>query len=90
MIVRYRRIRKTVELRKLVDIIPDSAVVGMKYMGSVPMDMDPLHIFGINIARNMIPAVDHQDGPARCFCLLRKDAAVKSRANDEIIIMTIH
>ena len=59
MIICHRGIRKTVELRKLVDIIPYLLVVCMENMRTVFMYMDLLDVLRINISRNVRTLIDY-------------------------------
>ena len=44
----------------MVHIIPDIRVVCMENMRAVPMNLDSFHVLCINIARGMLPPVNHQ------------------------------
>ena len=41
-------------------------------MGAVPVDVDPLHLLGINVAGNVIPPVNHQAALAGLAGLMGK------------------
>ena len=74
MIVRHRRIGKTVENSKLVHIVPNSLIIRMEDMGAIYMDMDALYFFRIYIPRdvtalihykNFLPRLHHFTGKYR-------------------------
>ena len=57
-----RRIDEMVELCKLIYIIPYFSIGGMENMGPIAVDLDALHLFGVNISPDMVPLVNHQTG----------------------------
>ena len=59
-------------------------------MGAVFVDIDAADIFGIDIAGNVISAVDDQAGFALTGQLPGKDGAVKTGTDDQIIIHKIN
>ena len=54
----------------------------MENMGTVFVDIDARHLFGVDVAADVIPLVDDQDGFPGSFGLLGKDRAVKTGADD--------
>ena len=61
MIVRHRRIGKTVENSKLIHIVPNSFIIRMEDMGAIYMDMDALYLFRIYIPPNVTALIHHKD-----------------------------
>jgi hypothetical protein len=59
----------------------------MENVGAVTVYVDALDILGVDIARDMVPAVDHKDGLARRLRTLCKDRTEEACADNEIIIM---
>ena len=57
----------------------------MENMGPVSMDLDPLHILGINIAGDVAALIDDQHCFAGGFRLLGKGSAEQARAYNQII-----
>ena len=87
MIIGHRGIGKAVEFRKSVYITPNLPIVSMENMGAIDMDVDALHRFGVNIAGDVIPALDDQHGFSRVVGLPGKHRAEQSRTHHQIIVM---
>ena len=77
---------KPVEGHEPVDIVPHRFIVGVEDMRTVAMDVDALHLFGVDIAGDVRPLVDDEDGFAGGFCLLGEDGAEEAGADDEIVV----
>ena len=75
-----------VEFRKLVYIIPHFFVAGVENVRAILMYVDTGYIFRVDIARNMIPAVNHQTFLALFGQLVGKDCAVQAGSDNQIII----
>ena len=87
MVVGHGGIGVAVELGKAVHIIPDGAVVGMENVGTVAVDIDALHAFGVDIAADVAALVDDQHGLSGVHSLPGKGRAEQARAHDQIIVM---
>ena len=83
---RQRTVNVVVELRKLVDILPHFAVAGVEDVRPVFVDVDTGHFFGVDVAGNVVPAVDHQTAFAPPCQFSGKNRAVQPRPDDQIII----
>jgi hypothetical protein len=53
-----RGVYEVIELRELIDIIPDFFIGGMEDMGSINVDVDAVFISCIYISTNVFPFVD--------------------------------
>ena len=49
MVIRYRRISKTIELRKLIHIVPYTFIISMKNMRTIFVNIDSFNLFCIHI-----------------------------------------
>ena len=85
-IVRYRAVRKPVELRKAVHILPDLRKVCMKDMGAVHVDVDSFHPLCVRVSADVRPPLDHQHAFSRVCQFPRGSGAVQARADNQIII----
>ena len=52
----------------------------------VLVKINALHLFRVDVARNVIALVDDKHGFSGGFGLLGEDSTVKARADDEIIV----
>ena len=87
LVIGHGGVGEAVEFRELVDIIPNGAVIGVENMGTVDVDVDALDLLGVDIAGDVGPLVDDQDLFAGLQSLPGADRAVKTRADDQIIIL---
>ena len=55
-------------------------------MGAILVNINALHLLGVDIAGDMIPLVNDENGLPGSFRLLGKDRAVKTGADDEIVV----
>ena len=90
VIVGDRAVGVAVELRELVDVLPHSLVVGVEDVGAVAVDVDALHLFGVDVACDMSALVDDEAAPAGLLGLMGKYRAVQAGANDKIIVLFHH
>ena len=82
-----RAVGVAVELRELVDVLPHSLVVGVEDVGAVAVDVDALHLFGVDVACDMTALVDDEAALAGFLGLMGKYRAVQASANDKIIVL---
>ena len=87
--VGYGRVCETVERRKAVYISPYFRIVGMENMRTITMDEDSVDLFGMNIAGNMRPSVNHEDFFSAVSCFTGKDSTVKAGTDDQVIILHV-
>lgn len=80
-------IDEIVELRKLVNIIPHLFIAGVENVGTVDVNVDVRHLFGIDVAGNVAAAVNHQTAFAFFRQLMGKNSTVKTGTDDQIIIL---
>ena len=90
LVVGHRRVGVPVEHRKLVHIVPHLLVVGVEDVGAVFVDVDALHLFGIDVAGDVVALVDHQAGAPGLGGFVGKHRAEQSGADDQIIILFCH
>ena len=69
-----RRVDVVVELGEAVDVVPDVLHGGVEDVGAVTVDLDALDVLGIDIAGDVIAAVDDQDRLAGALGGVGKDA----------------
>ena len=82
-----RRVDVVVELGKAVDVVPDVFHGGVEDVGAVTVDLDALDVLGIDVAGDVIAAVDNQDRLAGALSGIGKDGARKAGADDEVIVL---
>lgn len=82
-----RRVDVVVELGKTVDVVPDVFHGGVEDVGTVAVDLDALDVLGIDVAGNVIAAVDDQDRLAGALSSIGKDGARKAGTDDEVIVL---
>ena len=86
LVIRHRGIGEAVKGHKLIHIIPNRLIVGMEDVCPVLVKINALHLFRVDVARNVIALVDDKHGFSGGFGLLGEDRTVKARADDEIIV----
>ena len=72
LIIRYRTVRKTIELGKTCNIIPHFFIICMENVRTVFVHMDILNILRINVACNVRALVDHKHFLTGIRCLSGK------------------
>ena len=82
-----RRVDVVVELGEAVDVVPDVLHGGVEDVGAVAVDLDALDVLGIDVAGDVIAAVDNQDRLAGALSGIGKDGARKAGADDEVIVL---
>ena len=82
-----RRVDVIVELGKAVDVVPDVFHRGVEDVGAVTVDLDALDVLGIDVAGDVIAAVDNQDRLAGALGGIGKDGARKAGTDDEVIVL---
>ena len=65
-----------VKFRKLIDILPYFLIAGVENVGSVPVYVDAVHIFTVNISGDVVPLINHQAGLSRLLRLMGKHCPV--------------
>ena len=76
LIVRNRRVGKTVELCKLRDVIPNIFIIGMENVGTVLVHVDALDVLGVNIARNVRALVYNENAFAMSLGFVGEDCTI--------------
>ena len=56
-------------------------------MGAVHVNVDALHLFGVDIARHVVAFIHHQAGLALVHRLAGKHRAKQARTHDKIVVM---
>lgn len=82
-----RRVDVVVELGEAVDVVPDVFHGGVEDVGAVTVDLDALDVLGIDIAGDVVAAVDDQDRLAGTLGGVGKDGARKAGTDDEVIVL---
>ncbi len=78
-----------VELGELVDVVPHRAQRGMEDVRAVLVHVDAVDLFGVDIAGDMIAAVDYQAGFAQLGGLVRENGAGDAGADDKVVVMAV-
>ena len=81
LVICHRAVCETVEISKFCYVIPYLAVIGMKNMGTVFMDIYTLNFFCINIAADIGTFVNNKYIFPHRFGFLSKDSTVKPAAH---------
>ena len=82
-----RRVNVVVELGEAVDVVPDVLHGGVEDVGAVAVNLDALDVLGIDVAGDVIAAVDDQDRLAGALGGVGKDGARKAGTDDEVIVL---
>ena len=82
-----RRVDIIVELGEAVDVVPDVLHGGVEDMRAVAVDLDALDVLGVDVAGDVIAAIDDQDRLAGAFSGIGKDGARKAGTDDEVIVL---
>ena len=90
MVVCHRAVGIAVELCELVHILPHSLIVGVEDMGTVTVDIDVLHLFGVDIARNVAALVDDKALFPGLPGFMGEYSAVQTGTDNEIIVLFHH
>ena len=86
LIIRHRRVDKVVERDELVDIRPDILIARVEDVRAVLVDVDAILFLTVDIAADMVTALQHQHRLARLLRLMCKDRTEKTTANNQIIV----
>ena len=87
MEVGYRRVDVVVELGEAVDVVPDVPHGGVEDVRAVAVDLDALDVLGVDVAGDVVAAVDDQDRLAGAPGGIGKDGAREAGADDEVIVL---
>ena len=82
-----RRVDVVVELGEAVDVVPDVLHGGVEDVGAVTVDLDALDVLGVDVARDVVAAVNNQDRFADALGCVGKDGARKAGTDDEVIVL---
>ena len=85
--VGYRRVDVIVELGEAVDVVPDVPHGGVEDVRAVAVDLDALDVLGVDVAGDVVAAVDDQGRLAGALGGIGKDGARKAGADDEVIVL---
>ena len=77
-----RRVDVVVELGEAVDVVPDVLHGGVEDVRAVAVDLDALDVLGVDVAGNVVAAIDDQDRLAGALCGIGKDGARETGADD--------
>ena len=82
-----RRVDVVVELGEAVDVVPDVPHGGVEDVRAVAVDLDALDVLGVDVAGDVVAAVDDQDRLAGAPGGIGEDGARKAGADDEVIVL---
>ena len=82
-----RRVDVVVELGEAVDVVPDVLHGGVEDVRAVAVDLDALDVLGVDVAGDVVAAVDDQDRLAGALGGVGEDGARKAGSDDEVIVL---
>ena len=82
-----RRVDVVVELGEAVDVVPDVLHGGVEDVRAVAVDLDALDVLGVDVAGDVVTAVDDQDRLAGALGGVGEDGARKAGTDDEVIVL---
>lgn len=82
-----RRVDVVVELGEAVDVVPDVLHGGVEDVRAVAVDLDALDVFGVDVAGDVVAAVDDQDRLACALGRVGEDGAREAGTDDEVIVL---
>ena len=82
-----RRVDVVVELGEAVDVVPDVPHGGVEDVRAVAVDLDALDVLGVDVAGDVVAAVDDQDRLAGALGGVGEDGARKAGSDDEVIVL---
>ena len=85
--VRDRRVDVVVELGEAVDVIPDGPIRGVEDVRAVAVHLDALDVLRVDVAGDVVAAVDDEDGLAGAFGGVGEHGAGEARAHDEVVVL---
>ena len=83
--VGYRRVDVVVELGEAVDVVPDVPHGGVEDVRAVAVDLDALDVLGVDVAGDVVAAIDDQDRLAGAPGGVGEDGAREAGADDKVI-----
>ena len=87
LVIGHGGVGEPVEGGELVDVVPDLGVVGVEDVSAVDVDVDALHLFGVDVAGDVGALVDDQNLLAGVSGGAGAHSTVQAGADDQIIIM---
>ena len=85
--VGYRRVDVVVELGEAVGVVPDVLHGGVEDMRAVAVDLDALDVLGVDVAGDVVAAVDDQDRLAGAPGGVGEYGAREAGTDDEVIVL---
>lgn len=82
-----RRIDVVVELGELIHVFPHWLERRVEDVRAIFMHVDAIDLFGVDIAADMIAAIDDQAGLSGSFRLMREHGTREASPHDKIIVM---
>ena len=86
LIAGHRHVDIAVEIRELIDIIPDQRIAGMENVRPVFMNVDIALPLGIDISGHMIPFVDHDAAAAVFLRLMGKYSSEQAGPDNQVVV----
>lgn len=82
-----RRVDVVVELGEAVDVVPDVLHGGVEDVRAVAVDLDALDVLGVDVAGDVVAAINDQDRLAGALGGIGEDGARKAGTDDEVIVL---
>ena len=82
-----RRVDVVVELGEAVDVVPDVLHGSVEDVRAVAVGLDALDVLGVDVAGDVVAAVDDQDRLAGALGGVGEDGARKAGTDDEVIVL---
>lgn len=85
--VGHRRVHVVVELGEAVDVVPDVLHGRVEDVGAVAMDVDALDLLGVDVAGDVVAAVDDEDRLAGLACGVCEHGTGQTGSDDKVVVL---
>lgn len=85
--VGHGRVHVVVELGEAVHVVPDVPHRRVEDVGAVAVDVDALDLLGVDVAGDVVAAVDDEDGLAGLACGVCEHGAGQAGSDDEVVVL---
>ena len=85
--VGHGRVHVVVELGEAVHVVPHVLHGRVEDVGAVPVDVDALHLLGVDVAGDVVAAVDDEDGLARLSRGIGEHGPGQAGSDDEVVVL---
>ena len=85
--VGHRRVHVVIELSEAVHVVPHVPHRGVEDVGAVAMNVDALHLLGVDVAGDVVATVNDEDGLARLARGVGENGAGQAGTDNEVIVL---